>query len=92
MPSPPPTTTTTTHTHAHTRTHARTNTTPTSHHPLQFFRLGKLKAFDPSEVYQPDTRLRLGVGVKAAGVGGKTVSAGGPACTLAATRGGVANT
>ncbi len=43
----------------------------------QFFRVGKLKAFDPNEVYQPDTRLRLGVGVKAAGVGGKTVSAGG---------------
>ena len=31
---------------------------------------------DPAEAYQPDTRLRLGVGVKAAGVGGKAVSAG----------------
>ncbi|KAL4457292.1 hypothetical protein ABPG75_012157 [Micractinium tetrahymenae] len=41
----------------------------------KFFRVGKLKSFDPSEVYQPDTRLRLGVGVKAAGVGGNTVSA-----------------
>lgn len=38
--------------------------------------MGKLKAYDPNEAYQPDTRLRLGVGVKAAGVGGKTLSAG----------------
>jgi hypothetical protein len=42
----------------------------------QFFHLGKLPAMDPAEAYQPDTRLRLGLGVKAAGVGGKAVSAG----------------
>ncbi|PSC73740.1 outer envelope pore [Micractinium conductrix] len=41
----------------------------------KFFRVGKQKAFDPNEVYQPDTRLRLGVGVKAAGVGGRKLSA-----------------
>ena len=43
----------------------------------QFYRVGKLRAHDPQEVFQPDTRLRLGVGVKASGVGGKTFSAGG---------------
>lgn len=41
----------------------------------KFFRAGKVKPFNPNEVYQPDTRLRLGVGVKAAGVGGKSLSA-----------------
>lgn len=45
--------------------------------PLQFFRLGSLKPHDPNEAYQPDTRLRLGLGIKASGVGGKTYSAGG---------------
>ena len=59
--------------------------------PPQFFRLGSLKPHDPNEAYQPDTRLRLGLGLKAAGVGGKTYSAGalralaGP-CNLAAWR------
>jgi hypothetical protein len=38
--------------------------------------MGKLAFFDPSEAYQPDTRLRLGMGVKASGVGGRTMSAG----------------
>ena len=45
--------------------------------PAQFFRLGSLKPHDPNEAYQPDTRLRLGMGLKASGVGGKTYSAGG---------------
>lgn len=38
--------------------------------------MGKLRALDPNEAYQLDGRLRLGMGVKAAGVGGKTLSAG----------------
>jgi hypothetical protein len=42
----------------------------------QFFRIGKLSPLNPSEAYQPDTRLRLGVGVKAAGVGGQKLNAG----------------
>lgn len=46
-------------------------------HPLQFFRVGKLAVYKPNEVYQPDLRLRLGLGVKAAGVGGQKMSAGG---------------
>lgn len=41
----------------------------------KFFRMGKLAAHNPNEAYQPDTRLRLGVGVKASGVGGQKVSA-----------------
>ncbi|PRW57685.1 outer envelope pore isoform A [Chlorella sorokiniana] len=41
----------------------------------KFFRLGSLKPHDPNEAYQPDTRLRLGLGLKASGVGGKTYSA-----------------
>lgn len=41
----------------------------------KFLRMGKLAFFDPSEAYQPDTRLRLGMGVKASGVGGRTMSA-----------------
>lgn len=45
--------------------------------PPQFFRLGSLKPHDPNEAYQPDTRLRLGLGIKASGVGGKTYTAGG---------------
>lgn len=43
---------------------------------LQFFHVGKLPVMDSAEAYQPDTRLRLGMGVKAAGVGGKAPTAG----------------
>ena len=43
---------------------------------LQFFHLGKLPVMDSAEAYQPDTRLRLGMGVKATGVGGKAPTAG----------------
>ncbi|EFN55602.1 hypothetical protein CHLNCDRAFT_52218 [Chlorella variabilis] len=41
----------------------------------KFFRVGKLAVYKPNEVYQPDLRLRLGLGVKAAGVGGQKMSA-----------------
>ena len=42
----------------------------------QFVRLGPLPARDPSEAYCPDHRLRLGVGLKAAAIGGRTLAAG----------------
>lgn len=55
--------------------------------PPQFFRLGKLAARDPAEAYQLDTRLRLGVGVRASGVGGKTLQAGARRCCRCRHRG-----
>jgi hypothetical protein len=36
-----------------------------SHAVLQYFRVGKLPLYSASDVYTPDTRLRMGVGVKA---------------------------
>eukprot|EP00887_Chlorella_sp_A99_P007997 scaffold12.g7997.t1 len=52
----------------------------------KFFRVGRTPSFSASDPFQPDTRLRLGIGAKASGVNGKAPSSDDTAFSLSAKK------